>query len=227
VKRILLRPISVALTTTTIALAYILGWSQIFTVKEITVIGSPNTLSEGDIRKMGQVKIGEQLARVNIQSVENNIRGLNWVRDAEVSRDWINGSVALSVTLRDPIAYFNSDQVSGQTIDSEGALFILPGFSSTDLAVISSTSPDGALEANKLFTDLPIDFRRTISSMVASTSSSFILNSRFKGRNIEIRWGDSSQINLKISVIKRLLAMPENKKVTVIDLLAPHAPIVR
>lgn len=226
-KRILLRPISVALTTTTIALAYILGWSQIFTVKEITVIGSPNTLSEGDIRKMGQVKIGEQLARVNIQSVENNIRGLNWVRDAEVSRDWINGSVALSVTLRDPIAYFNSDQVSGQTIDSEGALFILPGFSSTELAVISSTSPDGALEANKLFTDLPIDFRRTISSMVASTSSSFILNSRFKGRNIEIRWGDSSQINLKISVIKRLLAMPENKKVTVIDLLAPHAPIVR
>lgn len=226
-KRFLLRPISVALTTITIALAYVLGWSQIFTVKEITVIGSPNTISEVDIRKMGQIKIGDQLARVNIQSVESSIQTLNWVRDAEVSRDWINGSVTLSVTLREPIAYFNSDQVSGQTIDSEGALFILPGFSSTELAVISSTSPDGALEANKLFTDLPTDFRRTISSMVASTSSSFILNTRFKGRDVEIRWGDSSQMNLKISVINRLLALPENKKVTVIDLLAPHAPIVR
>lgn len=226
-KRILLRPISVALTTITIALAYVLGWSQIFTVKEITVIGSPNTISEVDIRKMGQIKIGDQLARVNIQSVESSIQTLNWVRDAEVSRDWINGSVTLSVTLREPIAYFNSDQVSGQTIDSEGALFILPGFSSTELAVISSTSPDGALEANKLFTDLPTDFRRTISSMVASTSSSFILNTRFKGRDVEIRWGDSSQMNLKISVINRLLALPENKKVTVIDLFAPHAPIVR
>lgn len=226
-KRILLRPVSVALTTITIALAYVLGWSQIFTVKEITVIGSPNTISEVDIRKMGQIKIGDQLARVNIQSVESSIQTLNWVRDAEVSRDWINGSVTLSVTLREPIAYFNSDQVSGQTIDSEGALFILPGFSSTELAVISSTSPDGALEANKLFTDLPTDFRRTISSMVASTSSSFILNTRFKGRDVEIRWGDSSQMNLKISVINRLLALPENKKVTVIDLFAPHAPIVR
>lgn len=226
-KRFLLRPISVALTTITIALAYVLGWSQIFTVKEITVIGSPNTISEVDIRKMGQIKIGDQLARVNIQSVESSIQTLNWVRDAEVSRHWINGSVTLSVTLREPIAYFNSDQVSGQTIDSEGALFILPGFSSTELAVISSTSPDGALEANKLFTDLPTDFRRTISSMVASTSSSFILNTRFKGRDVEIRWGDSSQMNLKISVINRLLALPENKKVTVIDLLAPHAPIVR
>jgi hypothetical protein len=33
-------------------------------------------------------------------------------------------------------------------------------------------------------------------------------------------------MNLKISVVNRLLAMPENKKVKVIDLLAPHAPIV-
>jgi hypothetical protein len=62
--------------------------------------------------------------------------------------------------------------------------------------------------------------------MVAATPSSFILNTRFKGRDIKIRWGDSSQMNLKISVVNRLLAMPENKKVKVIDLLAPHAPIV-
>lgn len=211
----------------TSALAYVLGWSQILTVKEITVIGSPNTLSEGAVRKISQISVGQQLARVNIQSSEDNIEQLTWVRDAEISRDWIDGNISLSVTLREPIAYFNSDQVSGQTIDSEGALFILPGFSSSDLAVISSSSPDGALEANKLFTDLPPEFRRSVSSMVASTPSSFILNTRFKGRDVTIRWGDSLQMDLKISVIKRLLAMPANKKVTVIDLLAPHAPIVR
>lgn len=226
-KRILLTPIPLVLITITFALAYVLGWSQIFTVKEIKVAGSPNVRTEEDIRKMSQIKIGEQLARVNIQSSEGNIEQLTWVRDAEVSRDWIDGTVSLSVTVREPIAYFNSEQVSGQTIDSEGTLFILPGFSSSDLAVISSSSPDGALEANKLFTDLPPNFRQSISSMVASTSSSFTLNARFKGRDVTIRWGDSSQMNLKISVINRLLAMPENKKVTVIDLLAPHAPIVR
>jgi hypothetical protein len=92
--------------------------------------------------------------------------------------------------------------------------------------VISSSSPEGALAANRLFTNLPPDFQGSISSMVASTPSSFILNTRFKGRDVEIRWGDSSQMNLKISVVNSLLAMPENKKVTVIDLLAPHAPIV-
>lgn len=225
-KRILLKPTSLVLIFITSALAYVLGWSQIFTIKEITVVGSPNILTEGDIRKMSQIKVGQQLARVNIQSTEGNIETITWVRDAEISRNWIDGSVVLSVTLREPIAYFNSDQVSGQTIDSEGALFILPGFSSTELAVISSSSPEGALAANSLFTNLPADFRGSISSMVAATPSSFILNTRFKGRDIKIRWGDSSQMNLKISVVNRLLAMPENKKVKVIDLLAPHAPIV-
>jgi hypothetical protein len=63
--------------------------------------------------------------------------------------------------------------------------------------------------------------------MVATTSSSFVLNATLKGRDIKIRWGDSAEMNLKIAAIDRLLALPENKKITVIDLLAPHAPVVR
>lgn len=223
----LLKPFSIVLIIISFALIYVLGWSQIFTVKAIEVIGSPNIFSTGDIQKMSQIEVGDQLARVNIQSSEGNIEKLTWVQDAAVSRNWIDGAVSLKVTSRKPIAYFNSDEVEGQTIDSEGALFILPGFSDTELAVISSTSPGGALEANKLFTALPLDFRRSISSMVASTSNSFTLNARIKGRDLKIQWGDGTQINLKISVINRLLALPENKKITVIDLLAPHAPIVR
>lgn len=226
-KRVLFKPIGLIFIAITLSLIYLLGWSDIFTVKTIKVNGSPNILTQGDIQKMSQIKVGDQLARVNIQSIEGNIEKLAWVQDAAVSRNWIDGAVSLKVTLRKPIAYFNSDDVEGQTIDSEGALFILPGFVNNDLAVISSTSPDGALEANKLFTALPMDFRRTISSMDASTSTSFTLNARIKGRDLKILWGDSTQIDLKISVINRLLALPENRKITMIDLLAPHAPIVR
>ena len=149
------------------------------------------------------------------------------MQDVEISRNWISGKVALAVTVREPIAYFNTDQAEGQTIDSDGELFVLPGFSNSELAVISAASPASALEANTLFTTFPVDFRRSITSMVATDSTSFILNSRFKGREIEIQWGDSSEMNLKIAVIDRLLALPENKKITMIDLLATHAPIVR
>jgi cell division septal protein FtsQ len=210
----------------TVAFAYLLGWSQIFTVKTIQVIGSPNAISEGDILKMSQVKIGGQLARVNIQSSKENLQEITWIREADISRNWIDGRIRISVKVREPIAYFNTDEIEGQTIDNQGELFVLPGFSNPELAIISSGTAEGALEANTLFTAFPLDFRRSITSMVATSPTSFVVNAKLKGRDIEIRWGDNSEMNLKISVIDRLLALPENKKVTMIDLLAPHAPIV-
>jgi cell division septal protein FtsQ len=227
VKRVISQPFLIVLTAIVVALAYILGWSQFLVVKDIQVLGSPNTISEANIVRLSEITPGGQLARINIRSTEEKIGEINWVKDVQISRNWINGKVVLTVSVRKPIAYFNADQRSGQTIDSEGELFILPGFSSSELPQISAISPAGALAANDLFTTFPIDFRASITSMVATSSTTFIVNSRLRGRDIKIRWGDSSDMNLKIAVIERLLALPENKKITTIDLLAPHAPIVR
>jgi cell division septal protein FtsQ len=227
VKRVISQPFLIILTAIVVALAYILGWSQFLVVKDIQVLGSPNTISEANIVRLSEIIPGGQLARINIRSTEEKIGEINWVKDVQISRNWINGKVVLTVSVRKPIAYLNADQRSGQTIDSEGELFILPGFSSSELPQISAISPAGALAANDLFTTFPIDFRASITSMVATSSTTFIVNSRLRGRDIKIRWGDSSDMNLKIAVIERLLALPENKKITTIDLLAPHAPIVR
>lgn len=225
-KRVFLRPTTLLAIILTCGLAYILGWSEAFTVKAIQVVGSPNTLSEGDITKKSQINIGEQLARINIRSTEENIAEIPWIKDVEIARNWISGEVVLSVSARQPIAYFNIDQIEDQTIDSAGEPFLLPGFSDSALPIISSVSPEGALAASDLFTSFPMEFRGVITSMAATSSTSFVLNARYKDRDINIRWGDSSQMNLKISVINRLLAQPENRKITSIDLLAPHAPIV-
>lgn len=226
-KRVIFKPVVLMAIALIATFAYLLGWSQIFTVKTIEVLGSPNVLSEVDIRKVSQVKIGGHLARVNIQSTREKIQEIKWIRDVDISRNWIDGKVELSVSVRDPIAYFNIDQLEGQTIDNQGELFVLPGFSNPQLPVISSATPAGALEANNLFIAFPVDFRGSITSMVATTSSSFVVNAKLKGRNVKIRWGDSAEMNLKIAAIDRLLELPENKKITVIDLLAPHAPVVR
>jgi cell division septal protein FtsQ len=227
VKRVIFKPFLAILTAIVVALAYILGWSQFFVVKDIQVLGSPNRISEANIVRLSEVIPGGQLARINIRSTEEKIGEITWVKDVKISRNWINGKVVLEISVRKPIAYFNTDQKVGQTIDSEGELFVLPGFASSELPQISAISPDGALAANALFTAFPTDFRGSITSMVAASSRTFVVNSRLKGRDIQIRWGDSSEMNLKIAVINRLLALPENKKITVIDLLAPHAPIVR
>jgi cell division septal protein FtsQ len=210
-----------------IVLAYFLGWSSIFSVKKVEIAGAPTAAVQVEIEKKSQIEVGQQLARVNPQSVSRIIEKLSWIKEASISRDWLSGVVAIEITPREPLAFFNSDQVPGQTIDEEGQLFSLPGYKNPDLALISAKSPDSALKANELFTALPENFRRSITSMMATSSNTFTLNSTLEGRDIRIRWGDSQEMALKISVINSLLKLPENKQIKLIDVVAPHAPIVK
>ena len=210
-----------------IVLAYFLGWSSIFSVKKVEIAGAPTTAVQTEIEKKSQIEVGQQLARVNPQSVSRKIEKLSWIKEASISRDWLSGVVAIEITPREPLAFFNSDQVPGQTIDEEGQLFSLPGYKNPDLALISAKNPDSALKANELFTALPENFRRSITSMMATSSNTFTLNSTLEGRDIRIRWGDSQEMALKISVINSLLKLPENKQIKLIDVVAPHAPIVK
>jgi cell division septal protein FtsQ len=210
-----------------IVLAYFLGWSSIFSVKKVEIAGAPTAAVQAEIEMKSQIEVGQQLARVNPQSVSRKIEKLSWIKEASISRDWLSGVVAIEITPREPLAFFNSDQVPGQTIDEEGQLFSLPGYQNPDLALISAQSPESALKANELFTALPENFRRSITSMMATSSNTFTLNSTLEGRDIRIRWGDSQDMELKISVINSLLKLPENKRIKVIDVVAPHAPIVK
>ena len=111
-----------------IALAYLLGWSSIFSVKEVEITGAPTAAVLANIEMKSQIEVGQQLARVNPQSAARKIEKLAWVKDVAISRNWLNGVVAIEISPREPLAFFNPDQVPGQTIDEEGQLFSLPGY---------------------------------------------------------------------------------------------------
>ena len=210
-----------------LALAYLLGWSSFFSVKSVEISGAPTPAVQVEIVKKSQIAVGQQLARVNPQSAARKIEKSPWIKDAKISRDWLSGVVRIEVTPREPLAFFNSDQVPGQTIDEDGQLFSLPGYTNPDLALISAKSPESALKANELFTQLPENFRAQITSMLATSTNTFTLNSVINGREIRIRWGDNQDMALKISVINKLLKLPENKRIKLIDVVAPYAPIVK
>jgi hypothetical protein len=44
---------------------------------------------------------------------------------------------------------------------------------------------------------------------------------------MQIIWGDGEDTSLKLKVITALLDLPENKSIRLIDVTAPHAPIVK
>ena len=222
-----LSPPLVITVVTVLALAYLLGWSSFFNVKSVEISGAPTPAVQVEIEKKSQVAVGQQLARVNPQSAARKIEKSPWIKDAKISRDWLSGVVRIEVTPREPLAFFNSDQVPGQTIDEDGQLFSLPGYTNPDLALISAKSPESALKANELFTQLPENFRAQITSMLATSTNTFTLNSVINGREIRIRWGDNQDMALKISVINKLLKLPENKRIKLIDVVAPYAPIVK
>ena len=222
-----LSPQLVITVVTVLALAYLLGWSSFFNVKSVEISGAPTPAVQVEIEKQSQVAVGQQLARVNPQSAARKIEKSPWIKDAKISRDWLSGVVRIEVTPREPLAFFNSDQVPGQTIDEDGQLFTLPGYTNPDLALISAKSPESALKANELFTQLPENFRAQITSMLATSTNTFTLNSVINGRELRIRWGDNQDMALKISVINKLLKLPENKRIKLIDVVAPYAPIVK
>ena len=222
-----LSPPLVITIVTVLALAYLLGWSSFFNVKSVEISGAPTPAVQVEIEKKSQIAVGQQLARVNPQSAARKIEKSPWIKDAKISRDWLSGVVRIEVTPREPLAFFNSDQVPGQTIDEDGQLFSLPGYTNPDLALISAKSPESALKANELFTQLPENFRAQITSMLATSTNTFTLNSVINGREIRIRWGDNQDMALKISVINKLLKLPENKRIKLIDVVAPYAPIVK
>lgn len=225
-KKLLSFPLAISLLAG-IGLTYLLGWSSLFNVENLVITGAPNEAVRVQIEKTSDIEIGEKLARVNPSSSERRIGKISWIREVSVSRNWISGQVTVAISPREPLAFFNADQVPGQTIDQDGALFVLPEYSNDELALISAKSPQSALKANELFINLPDEFRSSVSSMVATSDNTFTLTKEVKNRSIRIRWGDSSEMTLKISVIEKLLNLPENKEITVIDVVAPHAPIVK
>jgi hypothetical protein len=63
--------------------------------------------------------------------------------------------------------------------------------------------------------------------MSAARSDNFLIYGKFEGQDLRIIWGDGKDTDLKVEVILALLQREENKDLRMIDVSAPHAPIVK
>jgi hypothetical protein len=63
--------------------------------------------------------------------------------------------------------------------------------------------------------------------MNARSSNDFSMIVQEPERQITLRFGSADEVDLKVKVYKALVALEENKKVSTIDVSAPHAPIVK
>ena len=197
------------------AATYVLGYSTLFTVSSVEIIGSNSAINSG-------VSVGQKLARVEPRAIAAKFETLDWVESADVSRNWISGKVTIQLTQRTPIAIFNN-----QVIDSTGKIFQLRSAPSKPLVQIQAGDLQAAVSAVEFFTSLPEDLKSALTVVKVRSTGAFVLEIDNAGKNLEIRWGTNSDNELKIKVYKALLALPENSAIKSIDVSAPHAPIVK
>jgi len=194
---------------------YILGWSSFFTVSSVEITGTKTQLSSG-------ISTGEKLARIEPRAIAAKFETLDWVAEANVSRNWINGKVSIEITERTPVAIFNNI-----VFDSAGNSFALRGTPSSPLVQIQASDLVAAKKAVTFFSSLPVDLKSALMVVKVRSSGSLVLEVNNAGKNLEIRWGDDSENELKLKVYKALIALPENTSIQRVDVSAPHAPIVK
>lgn len=249
----LILPISILLIG---ALAYLLGFSQVFVVKEIKIDIKDKSIAKEVEDRLSQppavVKLGDQIARVDRREIANRLRQFAWVENVELDRNLINGKLLIKIISRTPIARLTSTtSPQSVTIGFMGEdldYFYLPrqaidqAISSGDkswqqipeltLPAGSSDGADNQLKAAareliELFYQELAPRGFELTRINARDNASFITSANYSGRNIEISWGSINDLGLKVEVLERLLAQDENKKVRKINLIDPLKPTVR
>ena len=204
------------------ALVYIFAWSPVFTVRSIETIGLPEEVSSQSVISRTDIVLGAKLSRIEPRAAERALSELSWIDNVAVTRNWLNGKVLVSVTPRIAVGLYK-----GKALDNKGEIFEFPGAMPKNLPVISAATPTVGLSTISLFTQLPTDLQQSLLSISATSESSISSSQQWSGREIRVMWGNADQIELKVSVLKALLQLPENKTVKRVDLSAPHAPIVK
>jgi cell division protein FtsQ len=211
--------LAILLTT---GLAYLLGWSNVLTIKEISYIGSPTKSSEATVKALANIEIGERLARVETRKIAGRLQTLPWIESADLSRNWFSGKIVVAVTPRIPIATFN-----GELMDATGKRFELPGGFKSKLPSVFARDTKSGLAAIKLFTKLPTEFSTRTSAFTAISPENINFKIVEGKRSLMVIWGSDIEIDLKLKVYRALVALPENSKIKKIDLTEPRSPIVK
>jgi cell division septal protein FtsQ len=204
------------------SMTYLFAWSPVFQVKNINVSGLPKDVPKSLILETAQIAIGDKLARIEPRTISTRLSTLNWISEINLQRNWFRGAIDIKISPRIPVGIYR-----GRALDKNGIIFDLPTGVLPDLPEVSAATAKLGLVAIELFKELPSDLRTSLLSMNARHESSIASVHRRESKEIKIQWGSNKDMALKVKVYRALLALPENKEITAVDLSAPHAPIVK
>lgn len=211
-------------------IAYGLGWSNLLAVKSVEILGTDQTeliLKSVDASNSGMA-VGKPLARIKLAEAQKSIESIDWIAKTSISRNWLNGRVEIKVVPRIPVAVFAGELGQLRYLDSSGFEFTaLSAPANLPRINLMSSKPEVRKFAAEFVAKLPDDILRDMTSLLISSGLRASMTSQVRKPDLVIEWGSSSAMATKIELFHRLLALPENKKISLIDLSNPNSPIVK
>jgi len=220
-------------------LVYVLGWSSLITIQAVEIKGTNqvNLISSQLSAGASNLVLGEPLARMNPKHEENLITDLEWIKAAEVSRNWWTREVQVLVTPKIPIAIFKvagTSETKPRYLASDGSDFSSPQVF-TNLATISLINNGQNLVGQRriiagFVASLPTDLIPGLENLEITNKGEVLMVTKLRKPTLRINWGSSNspeEITVKSNVLKDLLDLPENKKITYVDLTVANSPVVK
>ncbi len=195
-------------------------FSSVLQVKSVTVTGL-SYLSASEVRRVGDVPLGESLVLVDLERVSRRVGSMPEVKSTDVTRSWPN-SVEINVTERTAVAVVElGGRIRG--LDAEGVVFRdfkkapagLPRVRAT-----TQTDSDALREAATVVAALPRDLAQRVDHVEVETVDQIMLVLR-DGR--QVLWGSAEESDQKAEVLMVLLG----EQGTVFDVSVPGSPTSR
>ena len=218
------------------ALTFGLGWSKLFALEAVSITGTNQVkLIEAQLEAAeSKLVIGQPLARINPRTEENTVTNLEWIASADLSRNWWTGRVTLHITPRIPVAVYadvNGDSGAPRYLAANGVEFSSPqSFSNLAKISIRAKTQGVRREIANFVANLSTEIVAAMTGLEIAGNDVILMETNFREPTLEITWGarnSAADIEVKSRVLMGLLALPENKKITEIDLSIADSPIVK
>lgn len=190
-------------------------------VKRVEVVGN-ELLSDGRIREIADVPLGEQLALVDLRRADARVASLAEVESVDVTRTWPDG-VRITVVERTALAVV---ELAGRLrgLDADGVVFRDYKAAPKGMPRVragGSAGTDALREAATVVAALPKSLASRVDYVAVETVDQITLVLRDKR---EVLWGSAEESALKAQVVDKLLAA---QKAPFYDVSVPDNPTYR
>lgn len=208
---------------------YLLGWSKALAIKSIEVTAAGNEALVSPVLVPKELRIGLPIARVSTQRIRQDLSVFTWIASISVNRRWLAHDVRVVITERHPVAQYLDGKGVVEYFDGSGYNFISPN-PPKGLPVIgfASENAESRSAIASFLAQTPNDLTAKMSSLSVDQKNQISLTTQLPNyKSLAVIWGSASDISLKVQVLRRLLTLPENKKVLSVDLSNPLTPVVK